>query len=105
METLFPPLPGFADYQATVRGITRDANEVLFRVVNDVLQEYRDGAPHRWTPLKVKEACLDLQQKLLSSRDLFRRRQPGNSKCARFRTIRRDNSPAPEFDWRPPTEC
>jgi anaerobic magnesium-protoporphyrin IX monomethyl ester cyclase len=71
MKSLFPPIPGYLDYSATVRGITKAANEVLFEVVDDVMQQYRDGRPHSWTPLKVKDACVDLQSRLLSERNSF----------------------------------
>ena len=87
MEALFPPLPGLPDYQATVRGITRDANEVLFRVVEEVLEEYRDRAP--WTPKKVKETCVDLQQRLLSSRNLF----VSDNEGILMRALREDSPP------------
>jgi anaerobic magnesium-protoporphyrin IX monomethyl ester cyclase len=71
MEALFPPLPGLASYRATVRRITSSANEVLFRVVDDVLHEYRDGRPHPWTPQRVKGACEGLQEELLGERNSF----------------------------------
>jgi anaerobic magnesium-protoporphyrin IX monomethyl ester cyclase len=46
MRALFPPLHGFGQYRETVREITASANEVLFRVVEDVLRQNRDGRPH-----------------------------------------------------------
>jgi anaerobic magnesium-protoporphyrin IX monomethyl ester cyclase len=58
MRALFPPLPGLDIYSATVRRITRSANETLFHLVDDVLREYRDGRSHRWTPLAVKNVCV-----------------------------------------------
>jgi radical SAM superfamily enzyme YgiQ (UPF0313 family) len=71
MEALFPPLPGFSDYRETVRRITSSANEVLFRVVDDVLRHHRDGWPHRWTPRKVRDACVEFQESLLNERNSF----------------------------------
>lgn len=71
MAALFPPLDGFSAYRETVRTITASANEVLFRVVGDVLGYYRDGRPHRWTPRRVREACVKFQETLLSERNAF----------------------------------
>ncbi len=71
MEALSPPLPGISDYRETVRGITKSANTVLFRVVDDVLRQYRDGMPHRWTPQKVREACVEFQESLVNERNSF----------------------------------
>jgi hypothetical protein len=71
MAALFPPLDGFSEYREMVRNITASANEVLFRVVGDVLSEHRDGRPHRWTPRRVKEACVNFQETLLNERNDF----------------------------------
>jgi len=71
MRALFPPLPGLDVYSATVRCITRSANETLFHLVDDVLREYRDGRSHRWTPLAVKNVCVGLQKELLNERNSF----------------------------------
>lgn len=71
LAALFPPLDGFREYRETVRTITASANEVLFQVVGDVLGEYRDGRPHRWTARKVKEECVNFQETLLSERNAF----------------------------------
>ncbi len=71
MAALFPPLEGFNEYRETVRTITASANEVLFRVVGDVLDEYRDRQPHRWTPRRVREACVNFQETLLNERNAF----------------------------------
>jgi radical SAM superfamily enzyme YgiQ (UPF0313 family) len=71
LAALFPPLEGFREYRETVRAITASANEALFRIVEDVLGEHRDGRTHRWTPRRVKEACLDFQENLQNERDAF----------------------------------
>jgi anaerobic magnesium-protoporphyrin IX monomethyl ester cyclase len=49
LAALFPPLDGFREYRETVCAITASANAVLFRVVEDLLAEYRDGRLRRWT--------------------------------------------------------
>jgi anaerobic magnesium-protoporphyrin IX monomethyl ester cyclase len=74
MAALFPPLDGFSEYRETVRSITASANEVLFQLVGDVLSHYRDGRRHRWTPSRVKQACVDFQETLLNERNEFVRR-------------------------------
>jgi anaerobic magnesium-protoporphyrin IX monomethyl ester cyclase len=71
MAALFPPLDGFSEYRETVRSITASANEVLFQLVGDVLSHYRDGRRHRWTPSRVKQACVDFQETLLNERNEF----------------------------------
>jgi hypothetical protein len=71
MEALFPPLPGFDAYRETVSGITSAANDVLFQIVDDVLGQYRDGHPHRWTADKVKDACSGFQEKLQIERNSY----------------------------------
>jgi anaerobic magnesium-protoporphyrin IX monomethyl ester cyclase len=71
MAALFPPLDGFPEYRERVRSLTASANEVLFTVVDDVLGQYRDGRSHRWTPRRVKEACENFQESLLTERNEF----------------------------------
>jgi radical SAM superfamily enzyme YgiQ (UPF0313 family) len=71
LQALFPPLDGFSEYCETVRAITASANQVLFRVVEDMLGEYRDGRPHLWTPRRVKEECVGFHEALQNQRDAF----------------------------------
>lgn len=71
MAALFPPLDGFSVYRETMRSITASANGVLFQILDDVLANYRDGRPHRWTPGRVKEACVNFQETLLTERNEF----------------------------------
>jgi anaerobic magnesium-protoporphyrin IX monomethyl ester cyclase len=71
MEALFPPLPGFDEYKATLRGITRSANELLFQVVEDTSYVYSDGRPDLWTPEAVKRKCVAFQELLISERNDF----------------------------------
>jgi anaerobic magnesium-protoporphyrin IX monomethyl ester cyclase len=71
MEALFPPLPGLDQYRATLRGITRSANELLFRVVEETSYVFSDGRPDIWTPEAVKKDCIKFQQLLISERNDF----------------------------------
>jgi anaerobic magnesium-protoporphyrin IX monomethyl ester cyclase len=71
LAALFPPIEGFPEYREAVRTITAAANTVLFRIVAEVLAEYRDNQPHRWNSRRVKEACLNFQEELLNQRNAF----------------------------------
>ncbi len=71
MEALFPHLARFDQYRETVRSITAQANHTLFRIVADVLAEYRDHGRRRWTPNRVKELALAFQHQLLGERHAF----------------------------------
>jgi hypothetical protein len=71
ITALFPPLPGFAEYREHLRRITQMANDLLFRVVEDVSYVYSDGAPERWSADAVREACERFREDLLSARNGF----------------------------------
>jgi anaerobic magnesium-protoporphyrin IX monomethyl ester cyclase len=90
MAALFPPLDGFAEYHETVRSLTASANEVLFQVVGDVLGEYRDGSAHRWSPRRVKEACVNFQETLLNERNAF----VGRNQETLMHSLKQDESPS-----------
>jgi anaerobic magnesium-protoporphyrin IX monomethyl ester cyclase len=67
LDRLFPQLPGMPAYKQRVRAITRESNELLFKVVEDLSRVYSDGAPnglstsvlqahcHRWIDDLVRE--------------------------------------------------
>lgn len=67
--------------------ITASANEVLFEVVGDVLGHYRDGRPHRWSPRRVKQACVNFQETLLNERNEF----VGRNQETLLHTLRADS--------------
>jgi radical SAM superfamily enzyme YgiQ (UPF0313 family) len=71
MAALFPPLESFDSYRGKVRAITADANAALFKVVEEVLHEYRDGVAHQWSPVVVKQLCESFQATLLRERNAF----------------------------------
>jgi len=71
MDALFPTLPGLADYSETVRAITQAANELLFRVVEDVMNAYSDGQPQPWSPRAVQAECRGFQESLVRERNAF----------------------------------
>jgi anaerobic magnesium-protoporphyrin IX monomethyl ester cyclase len=71
MRALFPSIPGLEDYRETIRAITRSANELLFRVVEDVSYEFSDGRPSSWSSESVRAECLAFQKTLLLERNSF----------------------------------
>ena len=75
MRALFPSIPGLVysleDYRETIRAITRSANELLFRVVEDVSYEFSDGRPSSWSSESVRAERLAFQKTLLLERNLF----------------------------------
>jgi len=71
MERLFPPLPDMAEYQETLRGITAQSNEMLFRVVEDMAETVLNGAPLRWTTEILRAECLRFLDEFHRERDAF----------------------------------
>jgi anaerobic magnesium-protoporphyrin IX monomethyl ester cyclase len=71
IEVLFPPIPGFDEYKEMLREITRDANELLFRVVEDTSYVFTDGAPSVWTPEAVRAECEVFRRRFLTERNSF----------------------------------
>jgi radical SAM superfamily enzyme YgiQ (UPF0313 family) len=71
LEALFPRLEGLDEYRESVRALTAEANAALFQIVSEVLAEYRDHAPRRWTPARIKELCGGFQRRLLNDRQTF----------------------------------
>ena len=94
MEALFPPLPGLDEYKATLRGITRSANELLFQVVEDTSYVYSDGKPDLWTPEAVKKECIAFQELLVRERNDFVSRNQDI-----FMQALREDSPALESSY------
>jgi len=90
LGALFPPLDGFREYRETVRAITASANEVLFRVVEDLLGEYREERTSSWTPGRVKEECVDFHKILLQERDAFVARH----QAILMQALKKDESPS-----------
>jgi anaerobic magnesium-protoporphyrin IX monomethyl ester cyclase len=58
VEQLFPVVPGLSAYKETVREITRASNEVLFRVVEDLLRLLQgSSAASRQAPRSARRLC------------------------------------------------
>jgi hypothetical protein len=71
IERLFPPLPGLAEYAASVRQITREANEILFRVMEDMADFYTDGKASPWSADLLRAFSRRLLHDLLEKRNAF----------------------------------
>jgi anaerobic magnesium-protoporphyrin IX monomethyl ester cyclase len=71
IETLFPPLPGMDEYRGAVREITREANEILFRVMEELADFYTDGKACVWSADLLRACSRRLLGELLKQRNAF----------------------------------
>jgi anaerobic magnesium-protoporphyrin IX monomethyl ester cyclase len=71
IERLFPVLPGMQEYKETLRGITKESNDLLLRVVEDLSYQFSDNKPANWTPEIVEAAREHFLEQLLRERDAF----------------------------------
>jgi hypothetical protein len=71
IERLFPVLPGMEEYKETLRGITKNSNDLLLRVVEDLSCQFSDNKPANWTPEIVEQAREHFLEQLLRERDAF----------------------------------
>jgi anaerobic magnesium-protoporphyrin IX monomethyl ester cyclase len=71
LERLFPSLPDFAHYKEGLRAITKASNEMLFDVVQELIENVEDGKPKTWTAALLDSARTDSLERLLRERDAF----------------------------------
>jgi hypothetical protein len=71
MERLFPELPGMPEYKQAIRSITRESNEILFRVVEELLDDASIGRQRTWTTAKLEACRKRFLDQLLELRDAF----------------------------------
>lgn len=71
LERLFPPLPGADAYRDGLRAVTRESNELLFRVVEDMAAEYAGGPSAVWRAEQLQDACSAFIERLTSERNRF----------------------------------
>jgi hypothetical protein len=64
-------LPGLDTYRETVRQITRDSNETLFRVMEDMADSYTDGKQQIWTADLLRACSRRHLKNLLKNRNAF----------------------------------
>jgi radical SAM superfamily enzyme YgiQ (UPF0313 family) len=71
MQRLFPSVEGLAEYKDALRAVTRDSNDVLLRVVEDLSYVYSDAANMDWSPDAVEKARDEFLRDLLLVRNRF----------------------------------
>ena len=71
MTSFTPSLPGLADYRERLRRITRESNETLMEVVEDLVAVCRDGARQTLLPRELAARCEDYVERLLRERNSF----------------------------------
>ncbi|HTQ57901.1 MAG TPA: radical SAM protein [Bryobacteraceae bacterium] len=71
MDRLFPSLPDLAQYKHRLRSVTRASNDVLFDVVEDLLDAVAAGRGTTWTTGKLDAARQQFLQQLLAERNAF----------------------------------
>jgi anaerobic magnesium-protoporphyrin IX monomethyl ester cyclase len=71
MQRLFPALPGMARYEKTLRKITKESNERLLQVVEDISYCFSDGRENHWDPAEVENYRVQFLADLLRARDAF----------------------------------
>jgi hypothetical protein len=71
MQHLFPHVPGIDAYKEILRGITRDSNEALFRVVEDTARMFCEGAPRLQSVQELQSQCEGFLRRLTTNRDAF----------------------------------
>ena len=71
IERLFPVLPGMEEYKETLRGITKNSNELLLKVVEELSYQFSDNIPISWNPEVVEEARERFLEELLRERNAF----------------------------------
>ena len=71
MERMCPGLSGLQDLKKTVRQITQASNEILFQVVEDLLNISTNGGTTAWTNAKLDRHRRQFLDQLLDSRNAF----------------------------------
>ena len=71
MERLFPPLPDMPEYKNRLAAITRDSNDLLLRVVEDLSYVFSDGAPNVWRAEFLQSECARFIEELVRERNGF----------------------------------
>ena len=71
MEGFTPSLPGLSGYRDRLQRITRESNETLMEVVDDLVAVCRDGAEPTYTPAELAARCEDYVDRLLEERNSY----------------------------------
>jgi len=71
MQRLFPALPGMAAYERRLRKITKESNERLLQVVEDISYYFSEGRENQWDPVEVDNYRVQFLADLLKARDAY----------------------------------
>ncbi len=71
MDRLFPSLPDLSQYKQAIRDLTRASNDVLFSVVEDLIDTVEQGRPKTWTTAMLEAERQKFLQQLLTTRNEF----------------------------------
>jgi anaerobic magnesium-protoporphyrin IX monomethyl ester cyclase len=71
LERLFPPLEGLDGYKRFLARVTAESNEMLFGLVEQLVDVYTEGAPRTWSSSALQERCGNYLAELVSTRDSF----------------------------------
>jgi radical SAM superfamily enzyme YgiQ (UPF0313 family) len=71
MDGFMPSLPGLGAYRERLRRITRESNETLMQVVEDVVAVCRDGAEQTFLPDELAARCASYVERLLEERNAY----------------------------------
>jgi anaerobic magnesium-protoporphyrin IX monomethyl ester cyclase len=71
LETLFPPLAGLDEYRDSVREITKEANEILFQLMEDLADFFTNGKTRVWSAELLRSCSRRLLESLLKERNTF----------------------------------
>jgi hypothetical protein len=71
MRRLFPALPGMTKYIRTLRRITKESNDLLLRVVEDLSYVFSDGKENPWDPEEVEASRKRILETFIRERNAF----------------------------------
>jgi hypothetical protein len=71
IERLFPPIAELSAYRHDLRRVTRESNDLLLRVIEDLWGEFANGAPSAWSAWDIEDARKRFLAGLLDARDSF----------------------------------
>ena len=71
MERMCPALPGLPDLKQTVRRLTQESNDILFQVVDELLNIAVNGGATTWTNAKLDRHRRQFLDQLLDARNAY----------------------------------
>jgi radical SAM superfamily enzyme YgiQ (UPF0313 family) len=89
MELLFPAVQGLTTYKESLREVTRESNEALFQIVEDISYLHTDGRPTRWNSDELRSQCHRFVTRLVENRNTFILR----NQDVLLETLQRDGQP------------